>query len=36
MKSITFNLPPLKERQTAQREGTLAFCQDLNLSLIHI
>ena len=33
MKSITFNLPPLKERQTAQREGTLAFCQDVNCAV---
>ena len=33
MKSITFNLPPLKERQASQREGTLAFCQDRNCTI---
>jgi len=33
MKSITFNLPPLKERQAVQREGTLAFCQDRNCTI---
>jgi predicted membrane channel-forming protein YqfA (hemolysin III family) len=28
MNKITFNLPPLVERQAAQREGVLAYCQD--------
>ena len=33
MKGITFNLPPLKERQAAQKKGTLAFCQDRNCTI---
>ena len=33
MKGITFNLPPLKERQAAQREGVLAFCQNSNCAI---